>query len=237
MIYGWVYFIGAPAANKIKIGFTSGHPSRRLSSLRGGSPVDLRPIGLVRGDRTVEGLLHSFFWDLHYKDEWFHANRLIFEFVRDQARPWVAADEISYPVHMSGEEWIRTCNEVQDPIIDWFDSREIEFRSKSPKNARRVRPVAEPVFATGSEVHMSFEEATRPMGLIRNAFLVIEPQWRLPFLKHLRGEGLATGLLGYLASHEKRCAAAEAVFAENNGRMQHFAREMESAIDGVACEL
>jgi len=66
----WIYFIHAPEVRRVKIGFST-DPESRLASLQVGSPVELRLIKLIRGNRNEEARLHFRFRDKRLDGEWF----------------------------------------------------------------------------------------------------------------------------------------------------------------------
>lgn len=72
-----IYFIHAPLAKKIKIGFTSKEsPIDRLKELQTGSPERLLILGFVKGDKKLEKELHQTY-RLHYSHgEWFNESCL-----------------------------------------------------------------------------------------------------------------------------------------------------------------
>lgn len=55
-----VYFIAA-RSGRIKIGYTSGEPYKRLNSLKTGASEHLRLLGSLRGGRAMEQLFHEEF--------------------------------------------------------------------------------------------------------------------------------------------------------------------------------
>ena len=66
-----VYFIGAESTNLIKIGTTNGNAEYRLNQIKTMSPVPLRVIGSIPGDREVEKELHKRFARYRHHGEWF----------------------------------------------------------------------------------------------------------------------------------------------------------------------
>jgi hypothetical protein len=67
-----IYFVHAPALQVVKIGFTAGDPSRRLTMLRTGCPCDLVLLATMDGDETVERELHIRFAEYRSRGEWFY---------------------------------------------------------------------------------------------------------------------------------------------------------------------
>lgn len=95
-----VYFLHAPAVNLVKIG-TSFDPERRLQEVRLISPVEVRLIGVIRGDYKTEGDLHKRFEGLRARGEWFHATEALLSYA------WRAA---------LAELW----NEATPSVRAWF---------------------------------------------------------------------------------------------------------------------
>ena len=63
-----IYFVAG--GDLVKIGTAEDVPAR-VMKLQIGSPISLRLLGCVPGDRDVEQLLHHRFRDLHVRGEWF----------------------------------------------------------------------------------------------------------------------------------------------------------------------
>ena len=85
---GYCYFIGAPMANVIKIGFTREQPDGRLEALRAGSPCRLVPLGAIRGRRDYERALHVAFSPFRLHGEWFDADGSLLEYIADHTLLW-----------------------------------------------------------------------------------------------------------------------------------------------------
>jgi hypothetical protein len=68
---GFVYFVLAPSANRIKIGFTADNPEKRLKQLQTGSSERLDLIGFFPGNCEDETDLHRRFGHLRIVREWF----------------------------------------------------------------------------------------------------------------------------------------------------------------------
>lgn len=69
-----VYFIENAETGRIKIGFTTGAVSARVSALQTGSDCDLRLIGAIAADEllgTTERLLHRRLSQWRHRGEWF----------------------------------------------------------------------------------------------------------------------------------------------------------------------
>lgn len=74
--YAIVYAIHAPDAKRIKIGRTL-DINKRLSSLRGASPIALNLLGHVWLPDDAEAALHDYLKDDHSHYEWFHATERV----------------------------------------------------------------------------------------------------------------------------------------------------------------
>lgn len=80
----WTYFIQAVGGGPIKIGFTSRTPNERLAALQTGSPVELRIVGLLHGNRERE--MHERFKDDRLHGEWFNPSRHLVVFITNEAQ-------------------------------------------------------------------------------------------------------------------------------------------------------
>lgn len=67
-----IYFIFAPTANRIKIGFSK-HPEKRVNSIMTSSPFELELLGVINGTLEEEQALHQRFSHLRAHREWFEA--------------------------------------------------------------------------------------------------------------------------------------------------------------------
>lgn len=79
----WTYFVQSVDGGPIKIGYTSQHPESRLSNLQTGSPVPLRIIGLLPGNRERE--MHERFKRIRKHGEWFSADKSLLAFIAAEA--------------------------------------------------------------------------------------------------------------------------------------------------------
>jgi hypothetical protein len=68
---GFIYFIGSPAMNAIKLGFTASHPRTRLKALQTGSADELMLYGWSAGTMEDERRFHLIFSDYRIHGEWF----------------------------------------------------------------------------------------------------------------------------------------------------------------------
>lgn len=67
-----IYFIYAPAVNRVKIGITkAGKALGRLSGLQVGSPVTLTLVGTIPGDMWLESKYQNMFHLSHHHGEWY----------------------------------------------------------------------------------------------------------------------------------------------------------------------
>lgn len=123
-LIGWIYFIGAPEVNRIKVGYTGAHPNIRMISLRACCPVDLEPVGVLRGSRSTEKLIHERLLNSRWKSEWYTtANSIVTDFVRDHALPWPAPDNSGCALTMNGIDASKLEWEIFDRIETWFRER------------------------------------------------------------------------------------------------------------------
>lgn len=67
---GRIYFVAAPEASRIKIGF-SNNPDKRIASLMTSSAYKLETIAVIEGSREQEQALHQRFAHLRVHREWF----------------------------------------------------------------------------------------------------------------------------------------------------------------------
>lgn len=93
----WTYFVQPELGGAIKIGFTSKPPQSRLSGLQVGSPVKLRLIGLLEGNREHE--LHSRFGKHRLHGEWFHEHHDLVQFIAGECR------QLLREVERENERW------------------------------------------------------------------------------------------------------------------------------------
>jgi hypothetical protein len=83
---GWIYFIQWGDGGPIKIGF-SDRPDERLAALSTGSPVPLRLLGQMRGNRGLEQALHRKFEEDRVRREWFHPSGALLQYVATVSIP------------------------------------------------------------------------------------------------------------------------------------------------------
>lgn len=85
---GYVYFVRAAGLDLIKIGWTGGHPAKRLRELSQASPVELAFEGVMLGTWQAEQALHLRFAHLRVRGEWFRAAPELVAFIGENAPPW-----------------------------------------------------------------------------------------------------------------------------------------------------
>jgi Meiotically up-regulated gene 113 len=78
---GFVYFVQEAELLRIKIGFTTSHPSTRLKALSNASSQHLYFLGFKVGDEKLEKQLHTKFKSLHCRNEWFHPGEELIAFI------------------------------------------------------------------------------------------------------------------------------------------------------------
>jgi hypothetical protein len=69
---GFAYFVRAGDDGPVKIGW-SVHPKKRLAELQVGNPYPLEIVGMIPGNRGLEGDLHHIFAEWRLTGEWFEA--------------------------------------------------------------------------------------------------------------------------------------------------------------------
>lgn len=82
---GQIYFLLAPASNRVKIGFAV-DPRRRLKAIMTGCPEPAELIGTMQGTRADERALHKRFKHLRVTGEWFRFDQTLSRFVFKKAR-------------------------------------------------------------------------------------------------------------------------------------------------------
>lgn len=68
---GYVYFIGNREHDFVKIGYTAGHPQRRLNALQTGCPFKLEILLVIDGDPPWEREFHRVCAESRLSGEWF----------------------------------------------------------------------------------------------------------------------------------------------------------------------
>jgi hypothetical protein len=70
---GFVYFVAAgDPIQHVKIGYTSGHPRKRLKALQTANPLKLTILGFVLGNEAYERELHDVLREDRLSGEWFN---------------------------------------------------------------------------------------------------------------------------------------------------------------------
>jgi excisionase family DNA binding protein len=80
-----VYFVEAGENGPIKIGHTDASVASRISWLQTGSPVPLRLLASMPGDRDVEAKLHGKFVNTRIRGEWFERTETLMRIIRRYA--------------------------------------------------------------------------------------------------------------------------------------------------------
>lgn len=79
-----IYFIQEDKQNgRIKIGYTSRNPEKRLSALQTGNPDKLVLLGTMKGDQRTERVLHKQLAQYNTSGEWFSPSREVLWLVDD----------------------------------------------------------------------------------------------------------------------------------------------------------
>lgn len=77
---GVIYFIYAPDAKAVKIGFTT-HLKQRLHKLQSTSPCKLELLAQVQGTFRTEQTIHAVFHDYRLHGEWFRSDKVVLDFI------------------------------------------------------------------------------------------------------------------------------------------------------------
>lgn len=83
VVEAWVYFVSY--RQTVKIG-TAKKPKKRFAELQCGSPVVLRMLGIMPGDKILEAELHERWAEHRYRGEWFHITPDIRAFIKANCR-------------------------------------------------------------------------------------------------------------------------------------------------------
>lgn len=117
---GYVYFIHAPEAHRIKIGYSAQHPDTRLNGLRSASPVPLVRLGFMWGTPDLERELHERFRGLRTHREWFRDDAELMDFVVRETERWRMLAPTSWEDRP--EAWVET-NARIILIFEWMKRR------------------------------------------------------------------------------------------------------------------
>lgn len=67
-----IYFITCKGGDLVKIGHTARSVETRMAEFQRDCPFDVLLLACVEGNRAVEKRFHTFFFEHHVRDEWFH---------------------------------------------------------------------------------------------------------------------------------------------------------------------
>jgi len=80
---GQVYFIRARCeGNPIKIGYSI-NPKARIKALQTASPVKLRLLKTIPGNRQIERALHRKFKKYRLRGEWFKGSKELLQYIKE----------------------------------------------------------------------------------------------------------------------------------------------------------
>lgn len=136
---GWTYFIHAPEVGRIKIGRSNVDPAERLGDLRTGSPVELVGLAIIRG-YDLETYLHEKFAPLKWGGEWFSADPLLMDFIREMTTPF--AESSGVELYLPWDDAYELEASMYDKAVLWFEERE-KNRPESERTAWRKHDVAD----------------------------------------------------------------------------------------------
>lgn len=77
-----IYFIYAPSAGLVKIGYSK-KPTSRFSGLLASCPVPLEYLGAVDGAGEMERKIHTLLFPHHQRNEWFRYNQEVATVIAD----------------------------------------------------------------------------------------------------------------------------------------------------------
>lgn len=92
---GCIYYILSGETGRVKIGYTKGHPAKRLGSLQTGSPTKLGIVAIHPGTPELERRLHQQFAADRKHGEWFEFSDDLIVHVADVCKFTIA-------LHMHG---------------------------------------------------------------------------------------------------------------------------------------
>lgn len=128
---GVVYFVHAPAANLLKIGFTARPFALRLMQLRSNSPVSLDVLAVIRGTRDSERKLHARFLKLWSHGEWFRDDAGLLSYVSGlDGLPFPESPKPKPPRAVIGRDYGKPIRVVQ-PLDEWARATTITSRGKT----------------------------------------------------------------------------------------------------------
>lgn len=100
---GLIYFVEAVGLDRLKIGYTSGKIQARLAVIRTGSPVEIRPL-LVLKDKAPqdEAALHRLFRPYRSHHEWYVAAPALVQYIADLCAT-KGDDQVQWTEHL---DWL-----------------------------------------------------------------------------------------------------------------------------------
>lgn len=113
---GYVYFVQAENG-LIKIGHTNHPPAKRLANLVAGSPIALKPLGIVRGYLSDERRFHAMFAESWHHAEWFNPTADLLELIAKRVQPWPAPDAAD-PIQ-TDQQRLETHRKNLGELLEW----------------------------------------------------------------------------------------------------------------------
>lgn len=77
-----IYFALASEVARVKIGFTTGKATYRITCMQVGSPVEIALLAVMAGDKETEASLHQRFRAFKCRGEWFRFEGELSEFIK-----------------------------------------------------------------------------------------------------------------------------------------------------------
>jgi hypothetical protein len=115
-----IYFMEAVGLKRIKIGSTR-NPARRLTAIRGHSPVDVKLIATAPGSRAEEIGLHQRFLHLNARYEWFRADPELLDYIRENAKSWTEPQPSSWGLYPRKKKTPCMTASFWPQFLKWFD--------------------------------------------------------------------------------------------------------------------
>lgn len=84
-----VYFMQGVDGGFIKIGY-SFNVAYRLKQLQCISPVQIKVLATIEGEKEFESFLHKEFAGCRHHGEWFHPTQSLMDFIERRAEPWTS---------------------------------------------------------------------------------------------------------------------------------------------------
>jgi hypothetical protein len=123
-----VYFIGAKAVGRVKIGYTD-QLSDRFSALKTASPVPLQLLATIPGDRRIEAVLHARFAHHHTHGEWFTLHGEIQDYIKEVLRGLHGAGDAA-AIRLVAEQKRRRICERLGPRRAFFEDAKMMFGNR-----------------------------------------------------------------------------------------------------------